>query len=51
VEQLSALTGRSVEEIDPDGAGAEDDWAALVFCVCSHARNERARAFPSGNVS
>jgi hypothetical protein len=25
VEQLSALTGRSVEEIDPDGAGAEDD--------------------------
>ena len=27
VEQLSALTGRSVEEIDPDGAGAEDDWS------------------------
>jgi Zincin-like metallopeptidase len=25
VEQLSALTGRSVDEIDPDGAGAEDD--------------------------
>ena len=25
VEQLAALTGRSVEEIDPDGAGAEDD--------------------------
>ena len=25
VEQLSALTGRSVEEIDPDGAGADDD--------------------------
>jgi Zincin-like metallopeptidase len=25
VEQLSALTGRSVEELDPDGAGAEDD--------------------------
>ncbi len=24
VEQLSALTGRSVDEIDPDGAGAED---------------------------
>ncbi|HEY5822137.1 MAG TPA: metallopeptidase family protein [Propionibacteriaceae bacterium] len=24
VEQLSALTGRSVTEIDPDGAGAED---------------------------
>lgn len=24
VEQLSALTGRSVAEIDPDGAGAED---------------------------
>src|SRR4029450_3509654 len=27
VEQLSALTGRSVEEIDPDGAGAEDNGA------------------------
>lgn len=25
VEQLSALTGRSVSEIDPDGAGAEED--------------------------
>jgi hypothetical protein len=25
VEQLSALTGRSVEEIDPDGAGADED--------------------------
>jgi Zincin-like metallopeptidase len=25
VEQLSALTGRSVEEIDPDGAGFDDD--------------------------
>ena len=25
VEQLAALTGRSVDEIDPDGAGAEDD--------------------------
>ena len=25
VEQLSALTGRSVDEIDPDGAGAEED--------------------------
>ena len=25
VEQLSALTGRPVEEIDPDGAGEEDD--------------------------
>lgn len=25
VEQLAALTGRSVEEIDPDGAGTEDD--------------------------
>lgn len=25
VEQLSALTGRSVAEIDPDGAGGEDD--------------------------
>lgn len=25
VEQLSALTGRAVDEIDPDGAGAEDD--------------------------
>jgi len=25
VEQLSALTGRSVDEIDPDGAGFEDD--------------------------
>ena len=25
VEQLSALTGRSVQEIDPDGAGEEDD--------------------------
>ena len=25
VEQLSALTGRSVEEIDPEGAGAEDN--------------------------
>jgi Zincin-like metallopeptidase len=25
VEQLSALTGRSVDEIDPDGAGADDD--------------------------
>ena len=25
VEQLAALTGRSVEEIDPDGAGADDD--------------------------
>jgi len=25
VEQLSALTGRSVSEIDPDGAGADDD--------------------------
>lgn len=25
VEQLAALTGRSVEEIDPDGAGAEED--------------------------
>ena len=25
VEQLSALTGRGVDEIDPDGAGAEDD--------------------------
>lgn len=24
VEQLSALTGRSVSEIDPDGAGAEE---------------------------
>ena len=24
VEQLSALTGLSVDEIDPDGAGAED---------------------------
>ena len=25
VEQLSALTGRSAEEIDPDGAGFDDD--------------------------
>ncbi|WP_091178526.1 metallopeptidase family protein [Microlunatus flavus] len=25
VEQLSALTGRSVDEIDPDGLGDEDD--------------------------
>ena len=25
VEQLSALTGRSVDEIDPDGAGFDDD--------------------------
>jgi hypothetical protein len=25
VEQLSALTGRSVDEIDPDGAGSADD--------------------------
>jgi len=25
VEQLSALTGRSVSEIDPEGAGADDD--------------------------
>jgi hypothetical protein len=25
VEQLAALTGRSVDEIDPDGAGADDD--------------------------
>ena len=25
VEQLSALTGRSVEEIDPDGAGFDDE--------------------------
>lgn len=25
VEQLSALTGRSVSEIDPDGAGADED--------------------------
>jgi hypothetical protein len=25
VEQLAALTGRSVEEIDPEGAGADDD--------------------------
>ena len=25
VEQLSALTGRSVEEIDPDGAGFDED--------------------------
>ena len=25
VEQLSALTGRSVDEIDPDGAGADDE--------------------------
>ena len=25
VEQLSALTGRSVDEIDPDGAGADED--------------------------
>ena len=25
VEQLSALTGRSVDEIDPDGAGARID--------------------------
>lgn len=25
VEQLSALTGRSVDEIDPDGLGSEDD--------------------------
>ena len=25
VEQLSALTGRSIAEIDPSGAGAEDD--------------------------
>jgi hypothetical protein len=25
VEQLSALTGRSISEIDPSGAGAEDD--------------------------
>jgi Zincin-like metallopeptidase len=25
VEQLAALTGRSVEEIDPDGAGADDE--------------------------
>jgi len=25
VEQLSALTGRPVDEIDPDGAGAAED--------------------------
>jgi Zincin-like metallopeptidase len=25
VEQLAALTGRSIEEIDPDSAGGEDD--------------------------
>jgi hypothetical protein len=25
VEQLAALTGRSVEEIDPEGAGTDDD--------------------------
>jgi hypothetical protein len=25
VEQLSAVTGRSVDEIDPDGAGADED--------------------------
>jgi hypothetical protein len=25
VEQLSALTGRSVNEIDPEGVSAEDD--------------------------
>ncbi|MBA3527812.1 MAG: metallopeptidase family protein [Propionibacteriaceae bacterium] len=25
VEQLAALTGRSVSEIDPDGAGADDE--------------------------
>ena len=25
VEQLSALTGRSVSDIDPDGVGADDD--------------------------
>lgn len=25
VEQLAALTGRSVDELDPEGAGAEDD--------------------------
>jgi Zincin-like metallopeptidase len=25
VEQLAALTGRSVEEIDPEGVGAEDE--------------------------
>lgn len=25
VEQLAALTGRSVSEIDPDGVGADDD--------------------------
>ena len=25
VEQLSALTGRSISEIDPSGAGSEDD--------------------------
>jgi len=32
VEQLAALTGRSVEEIDPDGAGADDDYPPW-FCI------------------
>ena len=34
VEQLSALTGRSVTEIDPDGAGFDDEPAPSRHPAC-----------------